>query len=239
MILLDLTLPTPAANLACDEVLLDLCDSGEVEAVLRFWIPQQTFVVVGYANAVEREVNVDFCASAAIPIFRRCSGGGTVLQSPGCLNYSVTLRIDTAPELAGIHTTNTFVLGKVAKGLGRFLERPIEIRGLTDLAMDELKIAGNAQRRKKNALLFHGCLLLSIDVELVELALLPPSRQPDYRKERSHRRFMKNLLLAAPPLQEALAAEWGARTSGFVPPHEIIDRLAREKYESDEWNRRF
>ena len=56
---LDLTFPTPEENLACDEALLDWCEAGDGPEVLRFWEPQQHFVVVGYSNRVEREVNVE------------------------------------------------------------------------------------------------------------------------------------------------------------------------------------
>ena len=31
------TLPSPEANLACDEALLDACEAGEAPELLRFW----------------------------------------------------------------------------------------------------------------------------------------------------------------------------------------------------------
>ena len=93
MKLLDLTLPSPAENLACDEALLDACDENGGEEILRFWEAREPFVVVGYANKVATEVNLDACAAKKLPVFRRCSGGGTVLQGPGCLNYALILRI--------------------------------------------------------------------------------------------------------------------------------------------------
>ena len=94
----DLTLPTPEENLACDEVLLDICEAGRLEGVLRFWEPAQHFVVLGYANRAAREANLEFCRSAGIRVLRRCSGGGAVLQGPGCLNYS--LRESAAAQTA-------------------------------------------------------------------------------------------------------------------------------------------
>src|SRR5882724_8858694 len=95
---IDFTLPTPAANLACDEVLLDLCEAGAGADTLRFWQAREPFVVVGYANKAAREVNLEACQRRGIPVLRRCSGGGTVLQGPGCLSYSLILRIsETGP----------------------------------------------------------------------------------------------------------------------------------------------
>ena len=52
MKLLDLTLPPPAENLAYDEALLNWCESGDGEEVLRFWESPEYFVVVGYADKV-------------------------------------------------------------------------------------------------------------------------------------------------------------------------------------------
>ena len=97
---LDLTLRTPAENLACDEGLLDFCEGGCGHEILRFWEPQTHFVVLGHANRVATEVDREACERLGIPVLRRCSGGGTVLQGPGCLNYSLILKFPcTAPDI--------------------------------------------------------------------------------------------------------------------------------------------
>ena len=90
---LDLDFSEPALNLACDEVLLDEVNSGNREPTLRFWESPSLFVVVGYGNDIERECHTQVCQKLGIPILRRSSGGGTVLQGPGCLNYSLILQI--------------------------------------------------------------------------------------------------------------------------------------------------
>jgi len=51
MKLLDLTLPSPAENLALDEALLDAAEAGEMaDEVLRFWESPQPLVVVGRSS---------------------------------------------------------------------------------------------------------------------------------------------------------------------------------------------
>jgi lipoate-protein ligase A len=110
MNLLDLTLPTPAENLACDEALLDWFEANGGDGVLRFWEPENYFVVVGYGNHVQTEVNVATCDKDGIPIFRRCSGGGTVLQGPGCLNYSLVLKVEEGGPLSSITAANRFIM---------------------------------------------------------------------------------------------------------------------------------
>ena len=76
----DITLPTAEENLACDEALLELCEEGLADEVLRFWEPAQYFVVLGYANKVVDEAHRELCEFNAIPILRRCTGGGAVFQ---------------------------------------------------------------------------------------------------------------------------------------------------------------
>src|SRR5271170_7933280 len=96
----DFTFSTPAENLACDEALLDWCEENQGEEILRFWQSPETFVVVGYANKIATEVNVVNCEAKDIPILRRCTGGGTVLQGRGCLNYALILQIAENSPLA-------------------------------------------------------------------------------------------------------------------------------------------
>jgi len=59
---LDLTLATPAENLACDEALLDWCEEGHrADEILRFWEAKEYFVVIGYANKAATEANLSAC----------------------------------------------------------------------------------------------------------------------------------------------------------------------------------
>jgi lipoate---protein ligase len=235
MVHCDLTLLTPEENLACDEALLDLAEEGNTDAILRFWEPAEYFVVAGYGNSIRSEVEVSYCEQHHIPILRRCSGGGTVLQGPGCLNYSLILRIADAPALSSISGTNRFVLERIRSALSGAVQAAIEIRGHTDLAVGEQKFSGNAQRRKKHWLLFHGCFLLNMDLTLIERGLSMPSRQPDYRHNRDHAAFLRNLNLPPSRVKTALAREWRADAPLRGLPLEPIRELARTKYANHEW----
>ena len=239
MKLCDLTLGTPEENLACDEVLLDLCEAGHGEEILRFWALPRYFVVLGYANKVATEVNLPYCQSLGIPVLRRCTGGGTVLQGPGVLNYSLILRLDDSRPFSSIPATNRFILQRHRDAFAALVMAPVEWRGQTDLAIGGLKFAGNAQRRRRRFLLFHGSFLLHLDLSLVEKALPQPSRQPDYRINRSHSDFLINLNIPPYNLKAALARAWNA-TEPLAPiPFAQITRLASEKYALDEWNLKF
>ena len=239
MNLCDLTLGTPEENLACDEALLDLCEAGGGEELLRLWAPEQYFVVLGYSNRAETEVNLTFCRSQRIPVLRRCTGGGTVLQGPGVLNYSLILRANDAGPCHTIPAANRFILQRHRDALARMLSAPVEWCGQTDLAIGGLKFSGNAQRRRRRFLLFHGCFLLHLDLKLVEQALPLPSRQPDYRINRAHADFLINLTVPAPVINAALIKAWDATSPLAHIPFDKITHLANEKYSLDEWNFRF
>jgi lipoate-protein ligase A len=235
----DLTLPAAADNLACDEALLDLCEAGVCDEVLRFWEPNQYFVVLGYANRAASEVNLEFCRNQTIPVLRRSSGGGTVLQGPGCFNYSLILRCEGCHALQSIKGTNDFVLQRHQETLSTLLRAPVEKKGHTDLAIGGLKFSGNAQRRRQKFLLFHGSFLLHLDIGLVEKTLRFPSRQPDYRTDRSHADFLMNLKVPPHFLKGALLKAWGATEILRSLPFEQIGSLTEQKYGRDEWNFKF
>ena len=162
MKLLDLPSAPPADNLAIDEVLLDQCEAGTGGETLVFWEPREPFVVVGYANKVATEVNAPACEKKGIPIFRRCSGGGTVVQMPGGLNYSLILRITETGPTRNITAANQFIMEKNRAAIARLVPAAeVSVRGHTDLCLGDVKFAGNSQRRRKHFLLFHGTLLLN------------------------------------------------------------------------------
>jgi lipoate-protein ligase A len=245
---LDLTLPTPAENLAGDEALLDICDKSGGCEILRFWEPRDYFVVVGYANRVAAEVNLPMCEADRIPVLRRCSGGGAVLQGRGCLNYALVLKITGDGPLRTINSANRFIMERNRAAIASLLatqsaigHRPsaVQVCGHTDLAVGGLKFSGNAQRRKRRCLLFHGTFLLRFDIALIEKLLPMPSRQPDYRQSRAHPFFLANLDVPADSVKRALRDAWHAAKPLEKIPRETIALLARDKYATPGWNLKF
>jgi len=229
---LDVTLSTPALNLACDEALLDYCEHDSGHEFLRFWEPAEPFAVLGYSNKFHDEINEESCQKENVPVLRRCSGGGCVLQSPGCLNYALILRIGGDRPTQTIGATNRFVMERHRSVFERLLKQPVGVAGHTDLTVGNLKFSGNAQRRKKNCLLFHGTLLLAMNLELVERYLKLPKIQPSYRKNRPHSDFITNVALGTDEVKEALAAEWEARSGPDSPSTSWVESLAHRALES-------
>ncbi len=238
MKILDLTFPAPEENLACDDALLESAEEGLSGEILRFWSPDKYFAVLGFSNKTS-ETRLEACRRDGVPVLRRVSGGGTVLQGPGCLNYTLVLEIKSRPALSGIRSTNEFVMAANAAALKRLAGPSVAARGITDLALGGLKFSGNAQRRKRKYVLFHGTFLLDFDVPRIEKYLAMPAHEPDYRGGRGHADFVVNLGLKAPDVKRAVAAAWEASGNAEFTADGKMERLIEEFYSKEAWNFKF
>jgi len=260
---LDLTLPTPEENLAGDEALLDSCEEGYDHEVLRVWESTGPFVVLGYSNKAQTEANLDAARRADLPVLRRCTGGGAVVQGPGCLNFSLILRIPQVGPLTSIRGTTAHIMNRHQDALAALLRTEgggrraegqtsslishpsslpsaVTVRGHSDLTLADLKFSGNAQRRRRRFLLFHGTFLLDADIELIERVLPMPSRQPDYRRGRRHREFLTNFSGASVRrIKETLRATWGAHEPLDEFPSSRTAALVAKRYAAGEWTFKF
>ncbi len=224
--------------MAADEWLLIQAESGARGPTLRFWESPTYFVALGYTNRAETEANLPACRAQGVPVLRRVSGGGTVMQGPGCLNYALVHPI--APgETLNVEATNQIVMETQRAAFEKLLGEPVSVAGHTDLATGNLKFSGNAQRRKARYFLFHGTILLDFDLELVQRLLRPPSKEPDYRARRSHRDFIRNVPVTRDEVKNALCAAWGAQDVAGVVAARELDELIAERYGRDEWNLKF
>ena len=235
---LDQSFPTPAHNLAADEWLLIQAEAGARGPTLRFWESPAYFVALGYTNRAATEADEAACRAARVPILRRVSGGGTVMQGPGCLNYALVHPIAPGQTL-NVEATNKLVMGTQRAAFEQLLGVAVAVAGHTDLATEGLKFSGNAQRRKARHFLFHGTILLDFDLELVQRLLRAPSKEPHYRANRSHRDFIRNLPVARADAKSALRAAWHAHEAAEPIAASALDELVGERYGRDEWNLKF
>lgn len=190
-----------AANLAVDDELLERA-AEDGRTLLRLWWGEGPVVVVGHSEVLEVVADLAACERLGVPVLRRRSGGGTVLQTCDVLNYSLT-----APGAKLLDVNAVFALGGriLVAALAR-LGLKARMRGISDVVIGERKISGNAQARRRGGVLVHGTLLRDLDLDLVEACLRHPPREPDYRRGRSHREFITTL-----------------RAEGVEAPHHAIE----------------
>ncbi len=235
MLLLNQTLPTPAENLALDEALLEMAEAGGLPGgVLRMWESPTYFVVLGRSSKAEIEIDLETCRREGVPIYRRPSGGGTVISGPGCISYAVVLDFESLPHLRAIDEAHQYVLGRVCKALVKLMPN-IARAGTSDLVMTSdddrhRKFSGNALRMKRNHFLYHGTLLYDLSLKLVDRLLATPTRTPEYREGRSHAEFITNLPLDRNTIESAMIEEWEAKEPFTEAPWQRTTELADEKY---------
>ncbi|HEX3316295.1 MAG TPA: lipoate--protein ligase family protein [Gemmataceae bacterium] len=231
---LDRTMPTLIENLALDEALLEGAEAGAGD-VLRFWEWPDLAVILGAGGQRHAEVDVARCRQDGVPIVRRASGGGTVLLGPGCLLYSLVLRMDDRPELADLRASYR-TIGERMKAA--FAEVRADVDGQSDLVVDGRKFSGNAQQRKRTHLLHHGTILHAFDLTHIGVYVKHPPRMPEYRQGRSHADFVTNVPMPAERIKAKLAESWQATETTTEVPTELVERLIHEKYGRDSWHER-
>lgn len=209
---LDYSAEDPATNLAIDEWLLEEVEKGGSPPTLRVWESPVYFVVLGYSSPLREDVYRDACQRDGVPILRRVSGGGTVLQGPGCLNYALIDLHDGALDLAA-STRRVFEL--LRRALAPLV---LACKGTSDLVWNGRKCVGNAERRKKHSFLYHGSILYDFDIPRMRRYLKIPPKQPAYRDNRPHEDFVANLPISAPKLKQDLYRAFGCRSDAPQPP---------------------
>lgn len=245
------TTSRPAFDLALEESLQVGLEEGASPPTWRVWQARIPALVMGTGQVAQQELDLDAAASAGVPVLRRHSGGGAVLVGPGVINYSGFYRIVDLPGAETITGAMKAVLKPVVAALERLGVRARE-EGLSDLVVEGqggrlLKIAGNAQARKRVSVVVHGTLLADPDWALLERLIRFPTRPPEYRGGRSHRAFLTSLAAERakhdlPAFAEALAAELGREWQRTVEP--VREEWARandlclRKYDLPEWNLR-
>ncbi len=221
-------------NMALDEVLLnDLSDTP----ILRIYGWRPPAVSIGYFQSMDEEVDVAECNRNGIDVIRRITGGGAVLHDSE-LTYSFLTKkypqdIMKSYELicdAIIIAINA--LGFVSK-----------FSPLNDITINGKKVSGNAQTRKKNALLQHGTILLDADIDrMFSVLKVPTEKIRDKMISDVKQRVTvlnKTFDEVASSLKKGFSEKFCASLDIDVLTAEeriATKKLAEEKYSTRQWN---
>jgi lipoate-protein ligase A len=180
-----LPVPSPhALALAGVDLLANLAPQVRVEEA------REVVVVLSRSRDPGREVFLERCQADGVAVVVRPSGGGAVVLAPGVVVASVLSRAD--PRVRFPEPYFRRFCGAVADALIRF-GAATRILGVSDLAIGERKVAGSSLRLWQGWVLFQVSVLVDVDVALLERYLRAPSREPAYRRGRSHRDFVTTL----------------------------------------------
>jgi len=154
------------------------------------WTPNKTYIVLGASNHPEDSLHIENVKNDKITVLKRPSGGQTVVLTPNNLIISVVFfDHKTSQPLEVFRKINNLVIS----GLEELGIKNLHLKGISDIAINNKKIAGSAIYRNKNALLYHAVLNLGESSTTFEKYLKHPSKEPDYRKGRSHSEFVTSL----------------------------------------------
>jgi len=223
-----ISLSNPKENILFDQVLFERAEQGLAGEALRFWESETPFIVLGKTSKAEQEIVADSVHQDRIPVIRRVSAGGVVVQGKGCLNFTLLLSRTLHPSLTTISSSYEFILNKIilalnGLGVASSFYPPCDLA----LTKSKRKFSGNAQRRGKNFILHHGTMLHHFDIALATKYLQFPQKVPLYRKGRSHEEFMENIVKDPQDIIDALAKAFKADNMNHHIATEELTHLTR------------
>ena len=232
--------------MAIDEVVLTAHSRGEAPHTLRFLQFQPHCTLVGYHQAVEQEIRVDYCREHGIDINRRLTGGGGLYWDATALGWEIYAPQGHPGIPVQVEAMYELLCRAAVRGLAR-LGVEASFRPQNDIEVDGRKISGTGGTALGGSFMFQGSLLVDFDVDTMLRALRIPTeklkdKEIDSVKERVT--CLKWELGYAPPLAEikaALAAGFAETLGVIFEPAGLLEaeeRLLAERlpfFESDEW----
>ena len=225
-------------NMALDEVLMN-CINYHSMPILRIYGWRPPTVSIGYFQSMDEEVDIKRCRQIGIDVVRRITGGGAVLHESE-LTYSFITNV--YPK--NIMESYNLICDPIVMCINK-LGFNAKFAPLNDIIVNGKKVSGNAQTRKKDTLLQHGTILLNVNVEKMFSVLKVPSEKvKDKMIEDVNGRVMglnKTFEQVAYNLKEAFSEKFGAEIivdDLTIKEEESTKKLVKEKYTSDQWNRK-
>ncbi len=155
-------LPTEV-NVALDEVLTEEVGAGRRNPTLRFWDWREPSVVIGSFQSLRNEIHPAGVDEYGIHVVRRISGGGAMFMEAGnCITYSLYLPQSLVDGLSFADSypfLDSWVMAALESlGISAFYVP------LNDIATEQGKIGGAAQKRLANGGMLHH-VTMSYDID--------------------------------------------------------------------------
>lgn len=152
--------------------------------------PTETCVVIGASNNYESAVYINKVEQDRINVYKRLSGGQTVLLSPKTLVIGVKI-INTDKSHFFFKIINSTIINTL-ESIG---VQNLYSKGISDISIHNKKILGSSMFKRKKKLYYHAVLNVNEDPELISKYIKHPTKEPDYREGRHHSEFITSLKL--------------------------------------------
>lgn len=180
--LVDLEFTDPYLNIAVEEAIMQSVGRGDAPSTLRFWRNFNT-IVIGRNQCPSYELNLRNCLRHRVNVVRRFTGGGTVYQDLGNLNYALSVRRSPSIMKNSIYEGYRLVGRSVADGLKK-LGLNAYFQPMNSIETDGRKISGMAGLWGKTCFV-HGSLLVSTRLKVLYNVLNPTLKSSRANKVRS------------------------------------------------------
>jgi len=164
---------TGAENMAIDHALLSCRDKGSSPNSLRYMFFRNDIVLLGYHQCAELEADIEYCQQNNIEITRRLTGGGAIFMQPCQIGFE--LICDADQFLSGLNRKHLYkVFSEPVVNTLKKLGLDAVYRPLNDIEIKGKKVSGTGGVDGKHSFLFHGSLLLDIDLDKMIKSLRIP-----------------------------------------------------------------
>ena len=157
------------------------------------WRPDHTAIVLGASNNPLGSIVIDAVKNDDISVYKRPSGGETVILTPNTLVISAVL---AAVQLQDVRKRFRAFNDQVLAAITAMGIKNVAHRGISDLAIGEQKIMGSAVYHSRDRLFYHSVLNVGESTQTIAKYIKHPSREPDYRQGRHHSEFITSLKTA-------------------------------------------
>lgn len=223
-------------HLATEEYLLRHFDLKE--DILYIWPGSRAFVFGRNQNPYI-EIHPRYIKDLSILSLRRVSGGGTIFQDEGTINFSIITK-DYRDKINDYqHFLNPLINLLKSHGLNAYFKPK------SHLFVDEYKISGNAQAFINNRLMHHGTILFDTNLDVINDALINYHRDASGHQVLSNKQSVINLKSFLKMTQEDLSNKLiqqftkDLNISNTPLSHLDVDKinqLVEEKYRTWDWN---
>ncbi|MCB2227720.1 MAG: lipoate--protein ligase family protein [Desulfarculaceae bacterium] len=135
--------------------------------------PERPYLSVGYFQDPAQELDLDYCARAGLPVFRREVGGGAVYLDRNQLFWQVVLRREHPLVSLNRQRFYARLLAPVVAAYGD-LGVTARVAPVNDVAVGERRIAGTGAGEIGQCVAFVGNLMRSFDCAAMARALRAP-----------------------------------------------------------------
>jgi len=176
-------------NLALEEALIT-SQQPNAAPNIRIWSDPPA-IVVGRFQDIRLEADISLCMRKSIIIARRFTGGGTVYQDQGNINFTL-VTWEPVIDLEAIQHRNISILKETLLGMG--VESTIT--SPNSISVQGRKISGASAAVRRNLVLWHATLLVSTDPVTITQVLSPSRENFPTSRVRSRWQPVTNLQIA-------------------------------------------